>query len=218
MKLQYMGHSCFRLISDMGTTIVCDPYSPSMVGLNMPSVRCDVVTMSHHHSDHDCMDCIIGTPAELDGEITCCADDIAISTVATFHDDEKGAKRGNNTVFVFEAEGLKIAHMGDVGCLDENVVNAIAGCDVMLLPVGGVYTVDAVGAKWYVDKVNPKTVIPMHYMTANHKFKLNSLNEFLALFDKAQVTRDVGDSYVLYDVPQNDKPQIVVLDMFDDAN
>lgn len=217
MKIQYLGHACFRIISEMGTTIVCDPYSPAMVGLNMPRVRTDVVTMSHHHNDHDCMDCIIGAPAELDVEVTCCADDIAITTVPTFHDDEKGAKRGKNIVFVFEVDGLKVAHMGDVGCLDENVVNALVGCDVMMLPVGGVFTVDAAGAKWYVDKVNPKVVLPMHYMTAKHKFKLGGVEEFLSLFDKSQITRG-GDSYVLYDVPQNDKPQIIVLDMFDDED
>ena len=216
MKFQYLGHSCFRIISDMGTTIVCDPYSPSMVGLNMPRVRCDVVTMSHHHKDHDCMDCILGTPAELDGDVTCCADDIAITTVATFHDDIKGAKRGNNTVFVFEAEGLKVAHMGDVGCLDENLVNQLRGCDVLMLPVGGVFTVDANGAKWYVDKINPKVVLPMHYMTSSHKFELGGIDEFLSLFDKKQVLRNVGDSYVLYDVPQNEQPSVVVLDMFTD--
>ncbi|MDE7454444.1 MAG: MBL fold metallo-hydrolase [Clostridia bacterium] len=216
MKIQYLGHSCFRLISDMGTTVVCDPYSSSMVGLNMPSVRCDVVTMSHHHNDHDCMDNVLGTPAELDAEITCCADDIAISTISTFHDDEKGAKRGNNLVFVFEAEGLKVAHMGDVGCLDDNVVNKLKCCDVLLLPVGGVYTVDANGAKRYVDEINPKIVIPMHYMTSSHKFALNSLDEFLSLFDEKQVIRSNNDSLTLYDNPQNDQPQVIVLNMFED--
>lgn len=216
MKIQYLGHSCFRLISDMGTTVVCDPYKSSMVGLQMPSVRCDVVTTSHKHDDHSCLDNVLGNPAVLDCEITCCADDIAITTVSTFHDDEKGAKRGNNIVFVFEVDGLKIAHMGDVGCLDESVVTALADCDVLMLPVGGVYTVDAAGAKWYVDKINPKLVLPMHYMTPNHKFKLNGLDEFLSRFDGAQVERKRVDSLVLYDVPDNARPQIIVMDMFRD--
>lgn len=216
MKIQYLGHSCFRIISDMGTTVICDPYSPAMVGLDMPTVRSDVVTMSHHHNDHDCTDCVTGNPAELDMEITCCADDIAITTVPTYHDDEKGAKRGNNLVFVFQAEGLKIAHMGDVGCLDENVAEQLRGTDVLMLPVGGVYTVDAVGAKWYVDRINPKIVLPMHYMTASHKFRLGELSGFTSLFDPSRVKRANADSLTLYDAPQNDKPQIVVLDMFVD--
>ena len=216
MKIQYLGHSCFRIISDMGTTVVCDPYKTSMVGLQMPAVRCDVVTTSHSHDDHACLDDLLGSPAVINCEATCCADDIAISSVSTFHDDEKGAKRGNNIVFVFEVDGMKVAHMGDVGCLDEHVVEVLADCDVLMLPVGGVFTVDAKGAKWYVDKINPKLVLPMHYMTSSHKFKLGSLDEFLSLFDSDQVERRECDSLVLYDVPDNARPQVIVLDMFCD--
>lgn len=216
MKIQYLGHSCFRLISEMGTTVVCDPYKTDMVGLNMPAVRCDVVTMSHHHNDHDCMDNIINRPAELDCEVTCCADDVAITTISTFHDDEKGAKRGNNLVFVFNADGLKVVHMGDVGCLDDELARKICGCDVLLLPVGGVYTVDADGAKWYVDRVNPKIVIPMHYATSQHKFKLDGIEKFLSLFDGQQVKVLQSESLTLLDVPQNLRPQVVVLQMFTD--
>lgn len=215
MKIQYLGHACFRIISDMGTTVVCDPYSSDMVGLSMPNVRCDVVTMSHHHHDHDCADNIIGSPAELDMEVTCCADDVAIKSIPTFHDDERGAKRGNNLVFTFNVDGLNVTHMGDIGCKDYDVIKQIYGCDVLMLPVGGVYTVDAETAKWYVDKVNPKIVLPMHYMTASHKFKLNGLQQFLSLFDGEQVKR-LGDSLTLIDVPQNDKPQVIVMEMFTD--
>lgn len=216
MKIQYLGHSCFRLISDMGTTIVCDPYSSDMVGLDMARVRCDVVTMSHDHKDHACLDNIIGKPAVLDNDVTCCADDIAITALPTFHDEVKGAKRGNNLVFVFEIDGLKVVHMGDVGCLDGEIVKSLANCDVLMLPVGGVYTIDASGAKWYVEQIRPKKVIPMHYMTASHKFKLGSLDEFLSQFNVEQITRASSDSLVLYDVPENDRPQIVVLEMFGD--
>ena len=216
MKIQYLGHSCFRLISEMGTTVVCDPYSSTMVGLNMPTVRTDVVTMSHHHKDHDCMDNVLGSPAELDMEVTCCADDFAIRSIPTFHDDEKGAKRGNNLVFTFNVDGLNVVHMGDIGCKDMNVVKNIYGCDVLMLPVGGVFTVDAQGAKWYVDQVKPKIVIPMHYMTANHKFELGTLDEFISLFDEKQVQRLDADSLTLYDAPQNDDVHVITLKMFVD--
>ena len=99
MKLQYLGHSCFRLISDMGTTIVCDPYNGKMVGFDMPRVRCDAVTVSHHHADHDCLDAIIGNPAVLDVVGVCTADDIAVASYETYHDDAKGAKRGKYRVY-----------------------------------------------------------------------------------------------------------------------
>ena len=81
MRLQYFGHSCFKLISDTGTTIVCDPYDENMVGLTMPRTRTDVVTVSHHHADHDCTTNIVGSYALLDCKVTCACDDIAIDTI-----------------------------------------------------------------------------------------------------------------------------------------
>lgn len=216
MKIQYLGHSCFRLISEMGTTVLCDPYSSAMVGLDMPAVRTDVVTMSHHHNDHDCTDNVLGSPAELDTELTCCADDIAIKSVCTFHDDEHGAKRGKNLVFIFNVDGLNVVHMGDIGCKDDNVVKQIRDCDVMMLPVGGVYTVDASDAKWYVDQARPRIVLPMHYMTESHKFELENVDKFLSLFDENQVKRLASDSLTLYDAPQNDRTEIITLQMYVD--
>ncbi len=105
MRLQYFGHSCFRLISDIGTTVVCDPYDSTMVGFEMPHTRTDVVTVSHHHADHDCLDDIVGGYALLDGKVTCAADDIALDTVETWHDEENGTKRGANIVFTFLVDG-----------------------------------------------------------------------------------------------------------------
>ncbi len=216
MKLQYLGHSCFRLISDMGTTIVCDPYNGKMVGFDMPRVRCDAVTVSHHHADHDCLDAIIGNPAVLDVVGVCTADDIAVASYETYHDDAKGAKRGKNIVFTFVADGIKVVHMGDVGCLDEQLAATVAGCDVLLLPVGGTFTVDAQGAKWYVDKVKPKIVVPMHYRTAEHAFNIDGVDAFLSLFDTAVVQQSDRDCLVLDDVPAADTFKIVVLQRFVD--
>ena len=216
MKLQYLGHACFRIISEMGTTVVCDPYKSDWVGFNMARVRCDVVTMSHHHGDHDCMDAIVGSPAELDVEIACAADDIAIESISTFHDDEKGAKRGKNLVFTFLVDGIKVVHMGDIGCLDEHVVAKIKNCDLLLLPVGGTFTVDAESAKWYVDQVQPKVVVPMHYKTSEHNFDVDGVDRFLSLFDPAQVTRSVSDTLTLDDTPSNTEVQIVTLQRFVD--
>ena len=216
MKLQYLGHSCFRLISEMGTTIVTDPYNNQMIGYEMACVRCDVVTMSHHHADHDCMDSIVGNPAVLDEEIACAADDIAVTSYSTFHDEVKGAKRGKNLVFCFLVDGIKVVHMGDIGCLDENIVGKIKNCDVLLLPVGGTFTVDAVGAKWYVDRVKPKIVIPMHYKTEEHSFTVDGVEKFLSQFDEANVVRSEADSLTLYDAPTNEQAVIVTLERYED--
>ena len=216
MKLQYLGHACFRLISEMGTTIVCDPFDSKMVGFEMSRVRCDVVTVSHHHGDHDCMDGILGNPAVLDEVISCAADDVAVESYATFHDEVKGAKRGGNLVFSFLVDGLKVVHMGDVGCLDEELVEHIKGCDVLLLPVGGIFTVDFKGAKWYVDAVKPKIVVPMHYMTDEHSFNVDGVDVFLSQFDQSAVTRSESDTLTLWDAPDNDETRFVVLQRFKD--
>ena len=216
MKLQYLGHAAFRIISDMGTTIVTDPYDGKMTGFEMAPVRTDVVTVSHHHGDHDCMNSILGNPAVVDEEIACAADDIAVASYSTFHDEDKGAKRGTNLVFTFLVDGIKVVHMGDIGCRDENIVEKIKFCDVLLLPVGGTFTVDADGAKWYVDEVKPKIVIPMHYKSEEHSFDIDGVDEFLSLFDEAAVTRSVSDTLTLYDVPLNDEPRIIVLQRYQD--
>ena len=216
MKLQYLGHASFRIISEMGTTIVCDPYKSDWVGFDMARVRADVVTISHHHGDHDCMDSIIGSPAELDVEIACAADDIAIESIETFHDDANGAKRGKNLVFTFLVDGLKVVHMGDIGCFDDNVVAKIKNCDVLLIPVGGTFTVDALGAKRYVDSVQSKIVVPMHYKTDEHSFDVDGVDNFLSLFDPDVVTVSQSDTLTLYDAPEGDQTKVVVLERFMD--
>ena len=216
MKLQYLGHASFRIISDMGTTIVTDPYDGKMTGFDMTPVRCDVVTVSHHHGDHDCMDAILGNPAVVDEEIACAVDDIAVESYPTFHDDAKGKKRGKNIVFTFLVDGIKVVHMGDIGCLDAKIVDKIKGCDVLLLPVGGTFTVDAEGAKWYVDEVKPRIVVPMHYKSEEHSFDIDGVDKFLALFDADAVTESVSDTLTLYDTPLNEKTRIITLQRFQD--
>lgn len=216
MKLQYLGHSAFRIISEMGTTIVTDPFSEKMVGFAMTPVRCDAVTVSHHHGDHDCMDGILGNPAVLDVEGYCTADDIAVESISSYHDDVKGAKRGKNLVFTFVVDGLRLVHMGDIGCFDPNVVAKIRHCDVLMIPVGGTFTVDALGAKQYVDAVQPKLVIPMHFRSAEHNFNVDGVDKFLALFEPSAVTDTGADTLCLEDAPQNSAPQVVVLSRFRD--
>ena len=216
MKLQNLGHACFRIISEMGTTVVCDPYDGKMTGFDMARVRCDLVTVSHHHGDHDCMEAILGNPAVLDEVIACAADDIAVESYETFHDDEHGAKRGKNLVFSFLVYGWKVVHMGDVGCLDKEIVSKIKGCDVLLLPVGGTFTVDAKGAKWYVEQVEPKIVVPMHYKTEEHSFNLDGVEKFLSQFDGADITRSQSDTLTLFDAPDNEHTKFITLQRFKD--
>ena len=106
--------------------------------------------------------------------------------------------------------------MGDIGCLDSNVVSKVKNCDILLLPVGGTFTVDAAGAKWYVDEIQPKIVVPMHYKTDEHSFNVDGVDKFLSLFSQKNVQISLGDTLTLYDAPSNDEPQAVVLQRFKD--
>ncbi|MBQ8772361.1 MAG: MBL fold metallo-hydrolase [Clostridia bacterium] len=211
MKLQYFGHSCFRIISDMGTTIVTDPFCGTMVGFDMPHIRCDAVTVSHHHDDHDCMEAIVNNPAVLDVAGNCLADDIAINSYETFHDDQKGKLRGKNLVFVFELEGIRLAHMGDIGCLDEHLVEQVGKVDVLLVPVGSVYTVDAVGAKWYADKLGAKIIVPMHYHTEEHAFSIDNVDKFLDLYSKDAIKIQLSPTLEVDWIDEEAPTTVVVL-------
>ena len=216
MKIQYLGHASFRLISDVGTAIICDPYKGDMVGFDMPKLSCDVVTTSHGHGDHAAVDEVKGNPPVLEKEVSLAVDDVAVQSIHTFHDDKKGKLRGDNYVFCFLVDGLKVVHMGDIGCLDEKLAERLRGCDVLLLPTGGFFTVDAAGAKWYVDRIQPKIVIPMHYKTSEHNFDIAPVQDFLKLFDEQQVRHTHSETLVLDDAPQNERPQIIVLDRYQD--
>lgn len=215
MKLQYFGHSCFRIISEMGTTILCDPYDDETLTRPMTHIFADVVTLSHNHHDHNAVQNLLNNPAVLDVEIACAADDVAVKSYSTFHDEQGGALRGSNLVFTFNVDGLSVVHLGDIGFVDESIVDAIKGCNALLLPVGGVYTVDAVAAKKIVDQVKPSMVIPMHYATPLHTFKLNSLGEFTQLFPSSQV-RLVGDTLLLEDMFSDADTQVVVMQPYFD--
>lgn len=210
MRLQYLGHSCFRIISEMNTAIICDPYQAKMVGFAMPKLSCDVITISHHHRDHDCIEEVAGNPVVLEGNVRVAVDDVAVETIQTFHDDKQGKLRGENTVFCFLADGLRVVHMGDVGVLDENLAAKLAGCDVLMLPVGGIFTIDANGADWYVKKIQPKIVVPMHYKTENLAFELDGVEKFLALQKPQNIKILADETLKVDDLPQNTEPLIAV--------
>ncbi len=187
MKIQYLGHSSFRLISDIGTTIVTDPYNKELVGYAMPKVRCDVVTVSHQHDDHNYVEALNGNPAVVDKVLSCPADDVALDGFVVCHDNKGGSLRGLNTVFCFSIDGIKLAHMGDIGEKKESVVDRLEGTDVLMIPVGGFYTIDADTAKWYVDNIRPKIVLPMHYATPDCTLNIAPLADFTDKFDQEYV-------------------------------
>ena len=183
MRLWYLGHSCFLLAAENGTRIVIDPYSG--IGYDMPRVAADCVVCTHGHYDHAYTDGVVCSRAPVlrAGEYD--IGGIRAEGFDSFHDEVRGAKRGKNVVFVFEADGARVCHMGDIGqpCTEE-FVQRLGRIDVLLLPVGGTYTVDAAGAMEYVKAIAPKIAVPMHY-AAGGTIDIAPPDAFLALAEKA---------------------------------
>ena len=187
MKLTWLGHSCFLLEQD-GYRIVTDPYT-GVEGYPPLSVSAHAVCCSHHHFDHDAVDAVTMLPPVKSP--------FTVREVETCHDEQGGALRGPNTVRVFTAGGVSVAHLGDLGHqLSAEQLEAIGSVDAVLVPVGGVYTVDAKGAKAVCDALRPRCVIPMHYHHAPYGLpNVAGVEDFLRLWPAAQIQRLSGPSF-----------------------
>ena len=212
MIIEYLGHSCFKLTESTGTTIVCDPYSEAAVGFAMPKVEADVVTVSHHHSDHDVTGNVGGTPVIIDKEENYDSDGVEINSIKSFHDASRGKKRGENLIFKFRMDGIDVCHLGDLGekC-SSDLIETLLPVNVLLIPVGGNYTIDAEMAKEYVDRIMPDIVIPMHYRTKDCKIDIDKVDEFLELFDEDIIEEAEGNSIELSRTDLGGETKIVVL-------
>lgn len=190
MKIEYLGHSCFKLTESAGLSVVCDPY-PDEVGYKMPLVKADAVTVSHHHFDHDCTDKVLNNPVVIDRAGSCNFHGVQIDAINSFHDDVHGKKRGENLIVKFVMDGITVCHLGDLGepCSEE-LTDKISPVNVLLIPVGGNYTIDAKTAKEYVEKIKPQIVIPMHYRAEGCKIDIAKIDEFLKLFDDDCIYND----------------------------
>ena len=183
MKIQYLGHSCFKLTESTGTTIITDPYKG--IGYELPKgLKADAVTVSHSHFDHNHVKAIGGHPRVLDKEGFYELPGVEITGIKSYHDNQGGRQRGENIIYKFRMDGLEVCHLGDLGeeCSSE-LLEMILPVNILLFPVGGTYTVDAELAKEYVDRIMPEIVIPMHYKTRSLNLDLDKADAFLDLFD-----------------------------------
>jgi L-ascorbate metabolism protein UlaG (beta-lactamase superfamily) len=179
MKIKYLGHSCFQIFSET-QSVVIDPYSDGSVpGLEPLRVKANAVYCSHQHADHNGVNCV-----DFDGEDT----DFTRTQIASWHDDQQGALRGPNIIQVFECDDKRIAHLGDLGCdLDDEQRAQLQDLDVLMIPVGGYFTIDAKQAAKIVLELKPKCVIPMHYKGENFGYDvLATVDDFLALVPGAR--------------------------------
>lgn len=163
MDITYLGHSSFR-IKTKGATVVTDPFDPKMVGLKYSGVEADIVTLSHNHEDHNKSDLVKNVKKVVSGPGEYEIMGVSIIGIASFHDNESGAKRGPNTIYVYEADGLRLCHLGDLGHnLSEGQLAAIGDIDILMIPVGGDYTIGPKEAVTEVQAIDPRFIIPMHY-------------------------------------------------------
>lgn len=173
LTIQWLGHATFLITSSQGTKLLIDPMAANVGYSLSPITGVDVVTASHEHADHNNIGLATGSPLVLRGlsatgwnEINQSVKDVAILSVPTYHDSEQGSKRGRNTIFVFQVDGLRVTHLGDLGhALTSEQVQKIGPVDVLMIPVGGFYTIDANQATQVVQQLSPKIVLPMHYKT-----------------------------------------------------
>ena len=199
MKIEWIGHACFRLTAQDGTVAITDPYDES-VGIDMIPLKADLITMSHEHHDHNETCMITGNPVIARGAQAASMGSVKAEAALSWHDDAHGQLRGANAIRIFTIDGLKIVHMGDQGCMpDEDVLEAIADADVMLIPVGGTYTVDAQGAKAIMEAAKPTCVIPMHVKTKRCPYPIVPMHQALAALGAADakpcdvLTVDMGN-------------------------
>lgn len=185
MKLEYLGHSCFMITSDAGNKVITDPY---ITGIPWPPLKyeeikesADVVTVSHEHKDHNNVGAVRGSPQVLKGKTTAVVKGMEFKGIATYHDNAGGRIRGANTVFIFEVDGVRLCHLGDLGHqLSAEQVAGLGRVDLLMVPVGGFYTIDAEVATQLCDHVKPKVIIPMHYKTDKvENTELDSVDKFL---------------------------------------
>lgn len=191
MKLKWRGHSCFELTLP-GGVLVTDPYDDS-VGYPPLHVRADAVLSSHDHFDHNYFAAVEGDPAIINapGAFEACG--ARIIATPSFHDTERGAKRGRNLIFTVEAEGLRVAHLGDLGHYPdtEEQKAALSDLDVMLIPIGGFFTIDTPTAVNLIGEFKPRCAIAMHFRNRYCGFTVSDESEFVRLTGAATLPNEI---------------------------
>ena len=183
MEIKYHGHSCFE-IKNKGITVITDPYSEE-IGLKLPKLKANIVTVSHDHYDHNNISAIERAKSEKEIFVTNNpggyeVEGVLIEGIASFHDDKEGEERGTNTIFNIKMGDITLCHLGDLGTkLTDVQTDEIDGVDILFVPVGGIYTIDAKTAADVVNKIEPRIVIPMHYKTEGLKIELEGVDKFI---------------------------------------
>jgi len=179
MTIQWYGQSCFK-IQNTKTTLFTDPFSEE-IGLKPPRGKADIVTISHQHYDHNNIACFDNKPFIIKGPGEYEVQNVEIKGILSWHDDQQGSLRGTNTIYTILMDDLKICHLGDLGQteLEDEQIEAIDEVDILMIPVGGIFTLNATQANQMINQIEPKIVIPMHYKIPGLKIDVETIERFL---------------------------------------
>lgn len=210
MVITWYGQSCFKIQSGE-TVIFTDPFDKS-IGLTPPRGQAHIVTVSHQHFDHANVSSLSGEPLVVEGPGEYETKGVSIKGIFSFHDDKEGKERGVNTIYVIEVEDMKVCHLGDLGQekLTDEQVEKIDEVDILMIPVGGIFTVDGEQAVKIINQIEPRIVIPMHYKIPGLSLKLAGVDDFLKEMGVAK--KELQDKLTLKkkDLPQ-EETQVVVM-------
>ena len=191
MKLKYFAHACFSLSYADGTVLVTDPYDQS-VTYPPCDIPCTAALVSHDHFDHNHVESLAGEFAVVKtaGEHT--VGNLKISATPAFHDPEQGALRGSNLLFRIEGEGLSVAHLGDLGHMpNEAQLAALQGLDVLMLPIGGTYTITTEQAEELISILKPRIAVAMHFRTDDYEINISTPDQFIADMQAVRMPREI---------------------------
>lgn len=207
MKIQWLGHASF-IIETQGKRIITDPFDKKY-GYQVFSQDVDIATVSHEHLDHNAVHELHGEPRVIKGPGSFALDEITIKGIHSFHDKYQGKNRGSNIMYKISSEGLNLLHLGDLGqILTNGQLAEIGEIDVLLIPVGGNYTIDAKDALTVVKQINPRIIVPMHFKTAHVTIDLAPVEAFTCQFERC-VKKDYLE---LNKQDLSAEPLVIVLD------
>lgn len=209
MYITWLGQSCFK-IQGKETTLVTDPYGLKH-GLKLPKITAEIVTVSHDHDDHNNAKAVLGQPFIISGPGEYEIKSVFIQGILSYHDKKEGKERGLNTIYLIELEGISIAHLGDLGhLLADKDLEKLEGVDILMIPVGGTYTLNAKEASETISQIEPRIIIPMHYKIPGLKLPIDSLNKFCQEMGVAQSAIQDRLRISLKELPQ-EETKVVLL-------
>lgn len=215
MVITWYGQACFKIQSGE-KTLVFDPYAKS-IGLNPPSFQADIALVTHEHSDHNNISAVKGDYFLINGPGEYEVEGVKVRGITSFHDNERGAKRGFNTLYIVDLEGIKVLHMGDFGQekLEDRQLEEIEDVDILMIPVGGFFTIGAKNAVSVINQIEPGIVIPMHYKVPKITIEeLVGVEEFLKEFGEEGVEAQEKFTIKQKDLPgEEENIRLVLLKM-----